>query len=96
MTMNKIVLKGYIIVPDSDLTAVKSELPVHIDLTRNEAGCLVFEVTQDEIENNKFHVYEEFVSEAAFMNHQLRVRSSKWGAVTKNIERNYEITGLND
>ena len=94
MTLNKIVLKGYIIVPDSDLAAVKEELPVHINLTRNEEGCLVFEVKQDEIENNKFHVYEEFVSEAAFANHQQRVRSSKWGAITKNIERNYEITGL--
>jgi quinol monooxygenase YgiN len=94
--MNKVVLKGYITVPDSDLATVKAELPVHIDLTRNEAGCLVFEVTQDAIENNKFHVYEEFVSEGAFKNHQQRVRSSKWGSVTKNIERNYEITGLNE
>jgi quinol monooxygenase YgiN len=94
--VNKIVLKGYIIVPDSDLAVVKAELPVHIELTRKEEGCLVFEVIQDEVENNKFHVYEEFVNEAAFTNHQQRVRSSKWGAITKNIERYYEITGLNE
>lgn len=92
--MNKVVLKGYIVVPEADLTAVKAELPVHIDLTRKEAGCLVFEVTQDAIEPNKFYVYEEFESEGAFKNHQQRVRSSKWGSVTKNIERNYEVTGL--
>ena len=83
MPTNKVVLKGYIIVPDSDLAVVKTELPVHIELTRKEDGCLVFEVTQDEIENNKFHVYEEFISEAAFTNHQQRVRSSKWGSITK-------------
>ena len=96
MPLNKIVLKGYIVVPDSELAAVKEELPVHIDLTRKEDGCLVFEVTQDKIESNKFHVYEAFVSKAAFTNHQLRVRSSKWDSITKNVERNYEITGLNE
>jgi len=94
--MNKIVLKGYIIVPNSDLPAVKEELYVHIDLTRNEKGCLVFEVTQDEIEKNKFHVYEEFISQATFDSHQQRVRNSKWGLVTKNVERFYEITELNE
>ena len=94
--MNKIVLKGHIVVPDSDLAAVEKELPVHIELTRKEDGCLVFEVTQDDKENNKFHVYEEFVSEAAFSNHQQRVRNSKWGSITKNVERFYEITGLDE
>ena len=94
--MNKIILTGHIVVPDSDLAVVKEELRVHIDLTRNEEGCLVFEVTQDETENNKFHVYEEFISEAAFDSHQQRVRSSKWGSITKNVGRFYEITGLNE
>ncbi|MEM7348248.1 MAG: antibiotic biosynthesis monooxygenase [Chloroflexota bacterium] len=92
--MNKIILKGHIVVPDSDLAAVKEELIVHIDLTRKEEGCLVFNVTQDETDNNKFYVYEEFINEVAFSNHQKRVRSSKWGLVTKNVERFYEITGL--
>lgn len=94
--MKKVVLKGYIVVPDSDLKAVKDELPVHIDLTRKEKGCLVFEVTQDEIENNKFHVYEEFDSESDFNKHQQRVSGSKWGSVTKNVERFYEIKGRNE
>jgi len=94
--MNKIVLKGHIIVPESDLAVVKNELPVHIELTRQEEGCLVFEVTQDENENNKFHVYEEFINEPAFSSHQQRVGKSKWGSVTKNVERFYEITELND
>ena len=93
--MNKIVLKGYIVVPD-DLVAVDQELPRHIELTKKEAGCLIFEVKQDDIEKNKFHVYEEFVNEEAFSNHQHRVRNSDWGSITKNIERFYEVTGLNE
>lgn len=91
--MSKILLKGYIIAPDSDLAAVKEELLVHIELTKKEEGCLVFEVLQDEADKNKFHVYEEFISELAFTKHQERVHSSKWGSVTKNVERFYEITG---
>jgi len=55
-----------------------------------------FEVTQDENEPNKFYVYEAFDSEGAFRNHQQRVRGSQWGAVTRNIERHYQITGLNE
>ncbi len=92
--MNKVILKGHIVVPEADLIAVKEELLVHTDLTRKEEGCLVFEVTQDETDHNKFHVYEEFISESAFTNHQQRARSSKWGLVTQNVERFYDITGL--
>lgn len=33
MALNKIVLQGHIVVPDSDLALVKAELPEHIDLT---------------------------------------------------------------
>ena len=94
--MNKVILKGYIIVPDSDLTAVKEELLVHIDLTRKEEGCLIFEVTQHETNKNRFDVYEEFIDKETFSHHQERVRHSKWGSVTQNVERFYEITGLDE
>jgi hypothetical protein len=36
--MQKVILKGYILVPESDLVGVMEELPVHIDLTGNETG----------------------------------------------------------
>lgn len=94
--MNQIVLKGYIAVPDSDLAAVKKELPIHIELSRKEEGCLMFEVTQDDQEKNKFHVFETFMSESAFSKHQQRVKKSKWGAITQNVERFYKVTGLSE
>lgn len=43
--MPKIILKGYIIVPNEDLEAVKTALLTHIKLTKNESGNLVFKVT---------------------------------------------------
>ena len=94
--MPKVILEGYIVVPDSDMEKVSNELPVHIDLTKNEEGCLIFNVAQDEVVKNKFHVYEEFTDQEAFSAHQDRVRNSKWGTVTKDVERFYEITELDE
>lgn len=90
--MTKVVLEGFIIVPDLDLEIVKRELPKHTKLTLNESGCLTFKVTPDELNLNKFYVYEDFVNQTAFDKHQARVKSSRWGEVTKNVARHYKIS----
>ena len=90
--MPKITLQGYIIVPNVDLDIVKNELKVHENLTRQEIGCLIFNVTQDTNNINKFNVYEEFTNQKAFDNHQSRVKNSNWGKVTINVQRYYKIS----
>ncbi|GIU46733.1 antibiotic biosynthesis monooxygenase [Shewanella sairae] len=90
--MAKIILQGFIIVAVRDLELVSRELVTHKSLTLKEVGCLTFSVTPDESNPNKFNVYEEFVDQAAFDNHQARVKSSQWGKVTKNVQRHYQIT----
>lgn len=40
--MPKVILKGFILVPEEELETVKSALPIHMRLTKSEAGCLVF------------------------------------------------------
>ena len=90
--MAKVILKGHIIVPDADIVAVKMELINHIELTRQESGCLVFNVAQDTENLNRFDVYEEFTDRNSFASHQDRVRQSEWGTITVNVERHYEIT----
>ncbi|MBA2082277.1 putative quinol monooxygenase [Aeromonas veronii] len=92
--MRKVILKGFIIVPFIDLSLVTFELKRHIQLTRAETGCLIFEVTQDPLNPCRFDVYEEFVDEAAFQAHQARVKSSRWGEITVNVERHYTVTGI--
>ena len=89
--MSKIILKGTILVPDADLEIVRKELIIHTELTRQESGCLIFEVSQDNNNANKFTVYEEFVSKSAFASHQQRVKTSNWGKVTKRVERHYQV-----
>jgi autoinducer 2-degrading protein len=91
--VGKVILKGYIMVPPSELAAVRAELPAHSRLTLEEPGCLVFEVTQHATDPCRFDVYEEFMDRASFESHQLRVRSSRWGEVTANVARHYEVTG---
>ncbi|CAM4297001.1 putative quinol monooxygenase [Pseudoalteromonas byunsanensis] len=92
--MNKIILRGYILVPQPELCQVKQALDEHIELTRSESGCIVFEVTQHSDDPLRFDVYEEFVDAEAFKQHQNRVIASDWGAKTQNVARHYHIEGL--
>ncbi|MEJ2292549.1 MAG: antibiotic biosynthesis monooxygenase [Deinococcales bacterium] len=89
--MASVTLRGFILVPDEDMQSVRRELPVHVELTRAEPGCLVFDVTPNENDPNHFDVCEEFDSRAAFEAHQARVESSRWGQVSARVERHYEI-----
>lgn len=87
-----VVLQGHIVVPDTDLLAVRAELPNHIELTRNEVGCLRFDVTQDPNDPHVFVVYEVFVDRVAFEAHQQRVGTSAWGRVAAAAERHYSVS----
>ncbi|CAE6936926.1 hypothetical protein ACOMICROBIO_FLGHMIGD_03806 [Vibrio sp. B1FLJ16] len=89
--MPKVTLKGYILVPESELELVKSELENHTRLTLQEPGCITFRVTESAHNPVRFDVYEEFCDEVAFDAHQKRVKESYWGKVTVNVERHYEI-----
>jgi len=94
--MDRVILKGHIIVPDDKLSTVQVALKTHIGLTREERGCIVFEVTQDSEDKNKFHVYEEFVDRESFAAHQERVNNSSWGEKSKGLVRSYEIVGMEE
>lgn len=87
-----ITLEGYIIVPATCLNSIKEELPNHIRLTREEEGCHVFQVSQDSDNVNRFNVYEEFSSKSAFELHQRRVKDSRWGQISRDVERHYKVT----
>jgi len=76
--MVKVIVEGFIIIPNSDLPIVKNELLNHKKLTLREIGCLTFSVTPDENNPCKYNVYEEFVNRDAFDSHQARVKLSKW------------------
>lgn len=87
-----IVLTGYIDVPMDRLAEVFVALPAHIALTREEPGCLSFEVTADPDVPGRFNVAERFANREDFDAHQTRMKSSPWAKVTSGIARHYQIT----
>ena len=72
---------------------VAEHLPLHVALTRAEAGCLSFEVTRTS-DPLVWDVDEYFVDEVAFVAHQQRAAASEWGSTTQGIERRYTVVGL--
>ena len=89
--MAKVTLKGYILVPEKDLQAVRRELN-HRCLTLEESGCISFTVTESVENPLRFDVFEEFVDLQAFDFHQARVRASRWAQVTVDVTRHYEVS----
>ncbi|MET3176830.1 UNVERIFIED_ORG: quinol monooxygenase YgiN [Arthrobacter sp. UYCu721] len=92
--MTNVFLSGQLVCNDQEQVAVVAQhLPLHIELTRAEHGCLSFEVnlTQNPL---IWQVDEQFQDAASFRAHQQRVAESEWGRATANIDRHYEIKGI--
>lgn len=86
-----IILSGYLDVPDADIATVEAHLPEHINLSREEHGCVSFDVGVDPENKNRYLVDEEFTDKAAFEAHQVRVKQSDWGRATAHLSRTYTI-----
>ncbi len=89
--MGKVTITGYLQVPAEELSSVAEALPTHQDLSRAEPGCLVFEVSRDEADNCRFHLYEQYDSAEAFEYHKARAASSEWSTISRNVERHLTI-----
>ncbi|WP_368188080.1 putative quinol monooxygenase [Aestuariibius sp. HNIBRBA575] len=87
-------LNGYILVPQDRLNDIRAALVDHIRLTRQEPGCISFNVDENPDIPGRFDVAEEFTDADSFAAHQTRVKASDWGRISAGIERDYTITGL--
>lgn len=65
-------------------------LPEHKRLTKEEFGCISFEVTETR-DPLIWKVEELFKDQATFDAHQNRTKASVWGNETSTIAREYEI-----
>lgn len=72
---------------------VRRYLPEHIRLTKEESGCLSFEV-QETDDPLIWRVEEVFSSQETFDTHQTRTRASLWGQETRAIAREYSIAEI--
>jgi quinol monooxygenase YgiN len=88
---NNIRLSGRLIcASEAECALVRQFLPEHIRLTRQEPGCLAFEVTQS-ADPLIWTVEECFIDQAAFDAHQTRTKTSEWARQTATIQRDYRI-----
>lgn len=78
---------------DADIARVRAHLPEHVRLTREEPGCLSFDVAQT-ADPLIWQVDEEFADAAAFRAHQDRAAGSEWAKGTLGIERAYTVEGM--
>ena len=82
-----IKLTGRLICKNREETAlVRRYLPEHIRLTKEEAGCLAFEVRETD-DPLIWSVEELFTSQETFDAHQVRTKASTWGTETRAIAR---------
>ncbi|MEY9953545.1 antibiotic biosynthesis monooxygenase [Leifsonia sp. EB34] len=92
--MSEVRLFGQLVCKTEDeANIVGLHLPLHIQLTRAERGCVSFEVTRTD-NLLIWSVVERFEDEREFEAHQTRVARSAWGQATAGIERRYQIEGL--
>ncbi len=86
-----VILTGYVIIPEEDLSAFQEAIVEHVRLTLAEPGCLNFTITPDAKDRCKFSIYEEFIDQAAFDHHQTRTARSDWAKITTNMQRFYSL-----
>lgn len=91
-----IALAAIITCGPRDRALVESLLPEHIRLTRQEPGCLLFQVVPDRCDPDRLLVAERFVDGAAFAAHQARTANSSWGRATQHLKRAYQVTETTD
>jgi len=89
-----IKLTGRLMCKNPEETAlVRRYLPEHIRLTKEESGCLCFEV-KETADPLIWSVEELFTSQQTFDKHQSRTKASAWGRETAAIAREYAIAEI--
>lgn len=83
-------LEGHIDVPAGRVAQVNAALKEHIRLTREEEGCIFFNVDACEKVVGRFLVSEAFVDEGAFKFHQERAGASSWAEESAGVPRDYK------
>ena len=90
--MGQVTLSGDILAPAADLPGLRAGLADHIVATRNEPGCVSFEMGEDPNHPGRFNLEEVFADRDALDQHRARMQASPWADASKNIQRHYEIT----
>lgn len=87
----KVIARGTIHCPSSELEAMRPLIDEHVRLSRAEPGCLCFDISPSRHDPEIFTVTEEFVDRDAFAAHTARTRASDWWEKSQHLIRNIHI-----
>ncbi|GAA3877240.1 putative quinol monooxygenase [Celeribacter arenosi] len=90
----RVSLTGQFKCPPAEVPFIRKALERHIVLTRQEPGCLHFDVSEDAETVGLFHVTELFVDGAAFEHHGTRTRESQWWKASGHLPRAFTVKQL--
>ncbi len=86
-----VIFAGHVDVPKARRHIIAQALPRHIELSRQEPGCLRFDIEADEQIAGRYHIHEVFKTPADFKAHQNRCDTSPWAAAIKGLDGCYLI-----
>lgn len=90
LTRPMVALSGRLICEDTtQMMTALSLLPEHVRLSREEPGCLRFDIWQDD-DPMIWHLAEVFIDADAFAAHQARNAASEWGRQSVGIARDFK------
>lgn len=86
-----VLLSGHVDVPADRWDEVRLALQDHIRLTREEPGCIMFNVLPCREVELRLLVDEIFENQQAFDAHQARTKASPWAEITADLPRDYSV-----
>lgn len=92
--MAKLTITGNVLVKDGHIDVVKAELEKLIPITRAEAGCLQYDLHQDNENPNYFLFYENWESRALWQAHMQADHLAAYMAATEGMVEKFWIHEL--
>jgi quinol monooxygenase YgiN len=88
-----LTLTGFLICRTLDeADRVSALVPAHVETTRQERGCLSYEVWRSMADPVCFAVRAVYRDRDALAEHQVRAAGTNWGLATRGATRDFRLT----
>ncbi len=92
--MTKLTIVAHIKVKDNKVDFVRNELLKLIDITRNEKGCINYDLHQDNMNAAHFMFYENWESWEDWQKHRYNSHMKNFREVTKNAVEEFLVNEM--
>lgn len=92
--MTKLTIVANIVAKDDNIELVKAELLKLIDITRDEEGCINYDLHQDNEHPAHFTFYENWVSRELWQTHMANTHLAAYMAATEGAVENFTLNEM--